>query len=95
MKEHENMAKESAVELMIKAALRDDVQTTIRRGPYPNTIEVAFHKKGERISVFWDVADNSRVPYQGLFWAIKSSLKRLLTDAYERIGTAPKEDDHE
>lgn len=90
MGDYENMAKESAVELMIKAALCDDVVTTIRRGPYRNTIEVAFQREGDRVNVLWDVANNARVPYQGLFWAMKSSLKRLLTDKYDKIGTVPK-----
>lgn len=84
---------ENIVELMLEAALRDGVETTIRRGHYHGTIEVVFRREGERVSELIDVARNHPNYLQSMLLnRMKSSLRRLLFGVYDKIGKAPKED---
>lgn len=83
---------ENIVELMIEAALRDGVETTIRRGYYHGTIEVVFRREDEGVSELIDVARNHQNYLQPLLLdRMKFSLRRLLFGVYDKIGTAPKE----
>lgn len=47
---------ENVVDLMVKAALVDGVETTIRRGRYHGTIEVVMRKDDERCSDLVDLS---------------------------------------
>ena len=83
---------ENVVDLMVKAALVDGVETTIRRGHYHGTIEVVMRKDDGRASFLVDMSCTRVTPHHLLFEMKKSNLKRLLFGAYDKIGTGGGED---
>ena len=77
---------ENVVDLMIKAATVDGVETTIRRGRYLGTIEVVMRKDYERATFLVDMSCTRVTPHHLLFEMMKSNLKRLLFGVYDKIG---------
>lgn len=77
---------ENVVDLMVKAALVDGVETTIRRGRYHGTIEVVMRKDDERCSDLVDLNCAKVTTHHVLFVIMKSNLKRLLFGVYDQIG---------
>lgn len=83
---------ENVVGLMVKAALVDGVETSIRRGRYHGSIEVVMKKDYERASFLVDMSCTRATPHHLLFEMMKSNLKRLLFGVYDKIGTGGGED---
>lgn len=77
---------ENVVDLMVKAALVDGVETSIRRGCYHGSIEVVMRKDYERASFLVDMSCTRVTPHHLLFEMMKSNLKRLLFGVYDKIG---------
>lgn len=77
---------ENVVDLMVKAALVDGVETTIRRGRYHGTIEVVMRKDDGRCSDLVDLSCTRVTPHHLLFQIMKANLKRLLFGVYDKIG---------
>ena len=77
---------ENVVDLMVKAALVDGVETTIRRGHYFGTIEVVMKKDDGRCSHLVDLNCTKVPPHHMLFQIMKANLKRLLFGVYDQIG---------
>lgn len=83
---------ENVVDLMVKAALVDGVETSIRRGCYHGSIEVVMRKDYERASFLVDMSCTRVTPHHLLFEMMKSNLKRLLFGVYDQIGRGGGED---
>jgi hypothetical protein len=83
---------ENVVDLMVKAALVDDVETSIRRGHYHGSIEVVMRKDCERASFLVDMSCTGVTPHHLLFKMMKSNLKRILFGVYDKIGEGGGED---
>lgn len=77
---------ENVVELMIRAALVDGVETTIRRGHYHGSIEVLMRKDEERTTCLVDMNRTRMPPHHLLFEMMKRNLAMLLLGVYDRIG---------
>lgn len=77
---------ENVVDLMVKVALVDGVETSIRRGRYHGSLEVVMGRDDERASFFVDMSCTRVTPYHLLFEMMKSNLKRLLFGVYDKIG---------
>lgn len=83
---------ENVVDLMVKAALVDGVETTIRRGHYLGTIEVVMKKDYDRASFLVDMSCTRVTPHHLLFKMMKINLKRILFGVYDKIGMGGGED---
>ncbi len=74
---------ESVVDLMVKEALVDGVETTIRRGRYHGAIEIVMTRGGQRSSYIVDMSCTRVPPHYLLFEVMKRNLASILLGVYD------------
>lgn len=83
---------ENVVDLMVKAALVDGVETSVRQGRYPGSIEIVMRRGDKRVAYLVDLSCIRVTPHYLLFEVMKSNLKKILLDVYDKIGMRGGED---